>query len=118
MTLAQLEALEGRRRIELRHSRFNAALVASTIINSRRTEDSDAVSPFDFLPGFETSPEDTEKAKTRRSIKKGIKMSFTGQAWTPETLQAEKARMVKQMADNGIEDPEGIIREVEEEAGL
>lgn len=119
MTLAQLEALEERRGIEVRHARFNAALVTSALINGHRTADSEAVSPFDFLAGFETTAEDREKFETRRSIKRAIKMDMTRKSgWTPEALQAEKARMVEQMTADGVEDPEGIIREIEREAGL
>lgn len=119
MTLAELEALEGRRRIAIRHQRFNAALIAATVINTNRPVDADSVSPFDFLPGFETTPEEAEKAKVRKSVKLAIKMDLASRSgWTTEELAATKAKLIARMREDGTEDPEGIMREVEQEAGL
>lgn len=113
LTLAELEALEERRAIEVRHARFNSALIASAIINSRGTsEDGEPVSPFDFLAGFETDPEEAEKAKLRKSVKHAVRLAFTQMRGTPEEVQAEKAAMITRMTDNGIEDAEELIREV------
>ena len=114
LTLPELEALEERRTIALRHERFNAALVASALINSHRvSEDSPAVSPFDFLPGFDRDPEEEEREKTRKSVKHAVAAAFTEmRGATPEQVQAAKAQMVLGMTKSGIEDPEGLIREV------
>ena len=113
MTLCQLEALEDRRMISIRHERFNAALITSALINANRSAESEAVSPFDFLVGYDTDPEDAEKEKLRRSIKHAIALAFAQKTFaTPEDAQAEKARMIERMTNEGIEDPEGLIREV------
>lgn len=113
MTLAELEALEERRTIAVRHARFNAALIASATINMHRAPDSEGVSPFDYLSGFETDPEVAEKAKLRKSVKHAIGIAFTAmKAATKEQVQAEKAGMIRRLRDNGIEDPEELIREV------
>jgi hypothetical protein len=112
ITLAQLEALEERRTIAIRHQRFNAALITSALINANRAADSPSVSPFDFLPGFD-NPEDDEKDKTRRSIKHAIAIAFTQmRGKSHEEIQAEKAAMIQRMEANGVEDPEELIREV------
>jgi hypothetical protein len=113
LTLAQLEALEERRMIAVRHQRFNAALVASAIINVHRMADAPAISPFDFLAGYERDPEQEEKEKLRASVKRTIAFAFAQMfGKTLEQVQAEKIKMIDRMRDNGIEDPEGLIREV------
>ena len=118
MKLAQLEALEELRAISLRHGRFNVALVASVLINSHRTADSEPVSPFDFLAGYETDPEDAEKEKLRTSIKNGIRIAFARMSdKTREQILAERDAMVRRMTTNGVEDPEGLIREVYPDLG-
>jgi hypothetical protein len=112
LTLAQLEALEERRAIAIRHDRFNAALVTSALINANRSSDSPAVSPFDFLPGFENEEED-EKQKLRRSVKHAIAIAFTQMRdKSREDVLREKAAMCERMKANGIDDPEELIREV------
>ena len=113
MTLAQLEALEERRMIEIRHARFNAALVTSALINGHRSADSEAVSPFDFLSGYGTDPADEEKEKLRRSVKHAVVLAFTQMAgMSRERLLAEKAKMIDRMTKSGVESPEELIREV------
>jgi hypothetical protein len=107
-----LEALEERRTIAIRHDRFNAALITSALINANRSADSASVSPFDFLPGFDNEEED-EKQKTRRSVKHAIAIAFTQmKGMSREDVLTEKAAMVERMKANGVEDPEGLIREV------
>jgi hypothetical protein len=107
-----LEALEERRTIAIRHDRFNAALITSALINANRSADSASVSPFDFLPGFDNEEED-EKQKTRRSVKHAIAIAFTQmKGMSREAVLIEKAAMVERMKANGVEDPEGLIREV------
>lgn len=111
--MAQLEALEERRTIALRHDRFNAAMISSAIINVNRPADSDPVSPLDFLPGFDRTPGDIEKEKLRRSVKHAVAIAFTNMSGkTAEEVQEVKRRMIARMTDNGIEDPEELIREV------
>jgi hypothetical protein len=113
LTLAQLEALEERRAIEVRQGRFNAALITSTLINSHRAEDSDPISPFDFLAGFERDEEEEERDKLRTSIKRAVALAFAQmRGLGPEAVQAEKAAMIQRMTASGVEDPEGLIREV------
>ena len=99
--------------VTLEHARFNAGLVASILYNANRGEDTDALSPFDFLHGHQRDPEEIEAEKTRRSIKHAISVAFAemGSA-TPEQVQAEKARMIQRMTASGVEDAEQLIREV------
>lgn len=112
MTLAQLEALEERRMIAVRHARFNAALITSAIINAHRTGE-DAVSPFDFLAGYERDPEQEEKEKLRRSVKKTIAGALGNMfGASREKVLAERDRMIARMTAAGIEDPEDLFREV------
>lgn len=99
--------------VGVRHSRFNAALTASVVFNAHRGPDSEALSPYDFLPGFEKDPEDEEADKARRAVKHAIAVAFAEMdKATPEQVQAEKARMIRRMTASGIEDPEQLIREV------
>jgi hypothetical protein len=113
LTLAQLEALEERRAIELRHKRFNSALIVSTLVNLNRSPDSDAVSPFDLIPGYDVDPEEVEADKLRRSIKHGIALAFTQmRGASAQQVQAENSRMIERMTAEGVEDPEGLINEV------
>ena len=113
LTLAQIEALEDRRSVYVRHARFNAALVASTLVNVNRPPDTEALSPFDFLAGYEKDPEEEERQKLRKSVKHAVAMAFTEmKGLSPEAIQAEKAAMVLRMKDSGVDDPEELIREV------
>lgn len=107
LTLAQLEALEERRRVQLRHDRFNAALTASAIINSNSET---KVSPFDFVPGFEPDPRDEE----RRNIKRSIATLFTRlpDNVTPAEVQALKQRTIERLKAQGIEDAVQLFHEV------
>jgi hypothetical protein len=113
ITLAQFEALEERRMIAVRHSRFNAALTASVVYNAHRGEDSEALSPFDFLPGFERDAEEEEAEKMRKSAKHAIAVAFSQMdGLSAHQVRVEKARMIHRMKLNGVEDPEELIREV------
>ncbi|HEX4201560.1 MAG TPA: hypothetical protein VHY59_08590, partial [Chthoniobacterales bacterium] len=109
LTMAELEALEARRSNAIRHSRFNAALVSSAICNANRSADSEPISPFDFIAGFERDEEDEEKEKLRRSVKKAVVLAF-GQmrGKDREYILAERAKMVSRMELNGIDDPDGL----------
>lgn len=102
--------------IEVRYARFNAALVSAVLINGRpRAADDDSlpVSPFDFLPGFQRDPEELEKLRERRAIKKAIAVGFTQMGGlTPEGAQEEKRKMIERLRSNGVEDAEELIREV------
>lgn len=111
MTLPQLEALEERRNISIRHARFNAALTTSALINLHRSQDSEPVSPYDFLPGFERDKEAEEKEKLEKSIVHGIKIAFAEMKnKSRDEILRERDAMVKRMKANGIENPEELIR--------
>lgn len=113
MTLPELEALEDRRMVAVRHARFNAALSASAVYNAHRGEDTDPLSPFDFLPGFERDPEEVEAEKSRKAVKQAVGVAFAEmKGATAEQVRAEKVRMIERMKANGIEDAEELIREV------
>ena len=110
--MAQLEALEERRKAEIRHARFNAALITSALLNANRAEDADPVDPFDFLVGYERTPEEEAREKQRKAAKREvISVLMAMRRNTPEEVQAVRADMVRAMTANGIEDPEGLIRE-------
>lgn len=110
MTLAQLEALEERRTIELRHARFNAALVASTLYNINRPKDVDPLSAFDFLPGFDKDPAEIEQTKQRRAMVHNIRATF---AMLPPGANAVGLRvtMIDRLRANGHEDAEEMFTE-------
>lgn len=111
-TLAEFEALESRRAVDIRYARFNAALVASTLINANRTEDSEPVHPYDFIPGLEDE-EDKENARLRKSAKKSVIIAFVAlRNKNAEEIQTAKSRIIENLQESGIEDPEELIREV------
>jgi hypothetical protein len=118
LTLAEFEALENRREIRIRHARFNAALTTSVIFNANRPADSRPVSPFDFLAGFEDNEGEKEREEKRRSIKRSVALAFIemrnldGSRLNSDQVQDEKRKMIERMKENGVEDPEEIIREV------
>jgi hypothetical protein len=113
VTLPELESLEDRRNISIRHNRFNAALVATVLINANRAGDNEPVSPFDFIADFQRSPDEIEAEKLRKSIKSAIALAFVQmKGASREEVLAEKAAMIQRMTNNGVEDPEGLIREV------
>jgi hypothetical protein len=112
LTTAQYEALEERRKIRIRYDRFNTALVASVLINSHRGN-RDPISPYDFLAGYEADPEDIERQKTRDSIKEGIAARLKKMMGsTAGEVKAECLAIIARLAANGVEDPEGLLREV------
>jgi hypothetical protein len=113
LTLAEFEGLEERRAVDIRHARFNAALVTSVIYNANRATDSRPMSPFDFIAGFEDDPEDREREELRRSVRHAVALAFMEmKGKTKEELQEEKRKMIERMKGNGVEDPEGLIHEV------
>lgn len=114
MTLGQLEALEERRAIEIRHARFNAALVTAALINSHRASDSRAITPFDFLAGFETDPEEQDQAERLRAVKHGVAVAFSRlpDRITTEQWQEFRAKIVSRLLVSGYTDAEQIVNEV------
>jgi hypothetical protein len=114
LTLAELEALEDRRATEIRHARFNAALITSAIYNSNRSADSPAMSPFDLIPGFEPDPAEQEREERRRSIKKAIAVAMTRlpDNTPPEVMREMKDKMLARAKASGVEDAEELYREV------
>jgi hypothetical protein len=116
LTLAQFEALEERRMIAVRHSRFNAGLLASLMYNANRGPDSDPLEVWDFVPGFERDTEEVEADKLRRSIRQGVLIAFSRmQNKTLQDVREEAKAMVQRMAAEGVEDADGIVREVFED---
>lgn len=118
MTLAELEALEERRATDLRHARYNAALVASAIYNVNRAEDVEPVSPFSFIPGYEPDPVDEEQKKRRRGAVQSIRvaMSRLPDGVKPEAVVELKGKMIARLKGQGYEDAEDIMREAFPEA--
>lgn len=98
----------------IRQHRFNAALITAAIVNCNRvSEDSPAMSPFDFLPGFERDPAEEERQKLRASVKRTIAFVFAQMfGKTREQVLEEKAKMIARLTENGIDDPVELIREV------
>lgn len=111
--MPEWEALEDRRAVSIRHARFNAALVTATLMNAHRGADSESISPFDFLAGFEVDEAEADGLKLRKSIKHAIALAFTQmKCKTPAEAQAAKATMIQNMKSSGVADPEELIREV------
>lgn len=116
LTLAQLEALEERRVIEIRHARFNTGLLASIIYNANRSAESEPLEVWDFVPGFARDPEEIEADKLRQSVRNGVLVAFTRMGKrTVSQVRAEAAAMIERMKAAGTEDAEQIVREVFEE---
>lgn len=114
LTLSELEALEDRRAVEIRHARFNAALITSTIFNANRSADSPALSPFDLIPGFEPDPAEQEREERRRGVKRAIAIAMTRlPEGTPlEAVREMKAKMIARAKASGFDDAEELYREV------
>jgi hypothetical protein len=111
--LAEFEALEERRMVEIRHARFNAGLTAAMIYNANRSADSEPLEVWDFLPGFEQDPLEAEAEKHRKELKRAVSQALCRVATEPmEKVQEVRAYLIARIRDNGIEDPEGLIREV------
>jgi hypothetical protein len=114
VTLAQLEALEERRAIQIRHARYDAALVAAAICNQNLPVGEIAISPFDFIPGFEPDPEEREALKLRKKITRNIRYAFAklpGATTTPEQVRELRAKMVTRLQAQGHADAEEILKE-------
>lgn len=110
LTLAQLEALEERRAIAIRHSRHDAAFIVATLFNLNRTADIEPLSPYDFLPGFERDPEERAAEQRRKEIIKGIRSTFAGMigASKAEVLEM-RDKMVTRLQADGYEDAAEIM---------
>ncbi len=112
VTLAQLEALEERRAIQIRHARYDAALVAAAICNQNLPAGEIAISPFDFIPGYEPDPEEREALKRRKEIVKNIRIAFAKLPFvtTAAAVQELRAKMVGRLQAQGL-DGEEILKE-------
>lgn len=106
--------------MEIRHARYNAGLIASSLYNvNRGTAEIRALTPFDFIPGFQMDPEEEEQAEKRRSIKHavGVALSRLPDDVTPEGVQAWRDRTVTRLKAQGFEDAEELVREVLPDGG-
>lgn len=112
VTLAQLEALEERRAIQIRHARYDAALVAAAICNVNLPAGEIPISPFDFLQGFEQDPEEREALKRRKEIVKNIRVAFAKLpvGTSAAAVQGLRAKMVSRLQAQGY-DGEEILKE-------
>jgi hypothetical protein len=116
LTLPQLEALEERRNVSIRHARFNAGLVASMLFNAHRDKDAEPLEVWDFISGYERDAEEVEREKLRRSIKSGVVVAFTRmKGKNVEQVRAQAAAMIQSMTAAGTEGADGIVREAFEE---
>lgn len=112
LTLPEYEALEERRMVSIRHARFNAGLMASVYFNAHRSEDTDPIEVWDFIPGYARTAEDVEDDKRRKAIKQSIKLEMTSMfGSTPERIAAKRKQLISRMREDGVQDPEGIYRE-------
>lgn len=113
LTLAEFEALEDRRAVALRHSRFNAALITATIFNAHRSSDSEPVEVWDFLSGYERTEEERTRERHRKEMRRTVGTVLSRVATEPmETVRNVTARLIQRLSDNGIEDPKALILEV------
>lgn len=84
----------------------------ATILNVNRGKDSEWVSPFDFLPGFERDPQEVEAEKQRKDVIREIRRTFIDMPKaTPEQVKQERDRIIARLTERGYEDPEGMMRE-------
>jgi hypothetical protein len=110
LTLAQLEALDERRAIEIRHARHDAAFIVSAIYNASLGPGVEPLSPFDFLPGFEPDPEEREREQARKAIVSSIRQTLA-MLPTPEAVRTMRDKIVTRLKAQGYTDAEDIIRE-------
>jgi hypothetical protein len=112
LTLAQLEALEERRAIQIRHARYDAAFIVSTLFNVNKSSDVEPVSPLDFLPGFEEDPEERETRQRRKEVIKSIRSTFAGMPGAKaEDVKAMRDKIVRRLLANGHADAAEIMTE-------
>jgi hypothetical protein len=111
ITLAQLEALEERRAIQIRHARYDAALIAAAVLNANMPEGVEPVSPFDFLWGFEEPEEDRAARQHRKVLIKGIRHTLAAIASSPVEVQTMRTKIIERLRADGHEDAEQIMTE-------
>ena len=98
--------------IAIRRARFDAALVASVTFNANRSSESEALEPWDFLPGFERDPEDAEKEKHLKTVKGAIKLDMmTTFGQSPDKVAAKRQQLIDRMRADGIPNPEAVYLE-------
>lgn len=118
LTLEQFEALEERRNVAIRHARFNAALVTTTMFNAHRSADADPLEVWDFIPGYERDQDVIERDKVTRSIRHGVLVAFTNmRGKTVEQVRGIAPTMIRSLTANGTdaEDADAIVRDAFEE---
>ena len=113
VTLAQLEALEERRAIKIRHARHDAAFVVSAILNTNLPSGTEPFTPFDFLPGFEQDPEVVETRKRRKKVIASIRSTFAKlpPGTTPAKVQELRASIVARLEAQGYKDAAEMMTE-------
>lgn len=112
ITLAQLEALEERRAIQIRHARHDASFIVATLFNLQRGDSAEVLSPFDFLPGFERDPDEVEAEKIRKETIADIRRTFTRmRGATMERVQEVRRKILDTLRERGFDRPEEIITE-------
>lgn len=115
MTLARLEALEERRAIKIRHARHDAAFIVATLFNVHRGGKGEAVSPFDFLPGFEVDPVAKEAEDRRTAAVRGVRAVFAmmPDKATSEQVKERIGKIIDRLLAQGYTDAEarGILSE-------
>lgn len=110
LTLAQLEALEERRAIAIRHARYDAALVAAAVLNAN-AQGAEPLTPFDFLPGFEEPEEDRLARQHRKEVIKSIRHTLAALAAQPEEVKVMRLKIIDRLKSQGHEDAEAIMTE-------
>lgn len=113
LTLAQFEALEERRAIRIRHRRHDAAFIVSTLLNlNRGTTDSDWISPYDFLPGFERDPEEVEAEERRKNAIRSVRFTFLSlKNASQERVLEVREKLLSSLRGQGFSDPEAMMTE-------
>lgn len=112
LTLAQLEALEERRAIQIRHARHDAAFIVSAMLNANRAPDMEALTPYDFLPGFEEPEDEREARQRRKEIIRGIRVTFAALGGaSAEEVKGMRDKMVARLKVDGHADADEIMGE-------
>lgn len=109
LSLAEFEAFEDRRAIEIRHARHDAAFVVASMFNLQGAK---GVTAYDFLPGFQREPEEVEAEQQRRDVVREIRRTFVRHSnATADQVRIIRGQIVSDLKRRGFEDAEVLIAE-------
>jgi hypothetical protein len=89
ITLAEVEALNFRRMIGIRHRLYAAGVIAAAVWNSQIVEGR-KVTPFDFVPGFEGVEDDIDREAVAQNVSCFMQAQVKLRNVTPDEAQAKE----------------------------